>query len=167
MALGSLLLVLYTCNLVGAFSPAIRPSHRHGNTLQLISARRPLAAAAVHMEEGPATGEAASADAEEPAPAEASSDATELPGMANKVEGLDFGEYTNPMTSWNPNAPPTDMDKVKQAQAKRAAYFAQAAKGTPEGEGFEPDGGAIGFLAGAAAVALAATFVFQPQAFSG
>ena len=162
MALGSLLLVLYTCSLAGAFSPAIRPSHRHGNPVQLISARRPLAAAAVHMEEGPA----ASAGAEEPAPAEASSDATVLPGMDNKVEGLDYGEYTNPMTSWNPNAPPQDMDKVKQAQAKRAAYFEQAAKGTPEAEAFEPDGGAIGFLAGAAAVALAATFVFQPQAFS-
>jgi hypothetical protein len=62
-------------------------------------------------------------DGEAPVEDEASSaeESVAAPGMANKVEGIDFGEYSNPLTSWNPSAAPDDPELIAAARAKREA----------------------------------------------
>ena len=85
-------------------------------------------------------------------------------GTSNMVEGLDYGEYSNPFTSYKPEDKREDMGLVKEALAKRQAYFAEASKDKVK-QDFEPESGAIGVLAGLVAAGVAATYIFTPTAF--
>ena len=147
--LSRLLLVCSIAGLVGAFSA---PSPRCVSACRRSIAHR--------MQEEPPAEQAAEA-----APEVAAPEVSDAPGTGNQVKGLDYGEYENPMTSWNPNAPPEDMDKVREALAKPKAYFDLAAKGKEDSAGFEAESGAVQFLVALVAVGAAATLVFTPQAF--
>ena len=115
--------------------------------------------------------EAEPAEPAEPAEETVAVETTEETGsQANMVEGLDYGSYTNPMTSWNKNAPPEDPEKVKAAQAKRAAYFESAASESTKIKVENPDegldaGGQQGILAVTVIGALAAAYFVNPSAF--